>query len=384
MKQLKKLLVSALAITVLANTALFSGVRSTCNISKTGVEVNAQDITYKYYGPYVYYEYDLDTQQQARIIGYTGSPTTLTIPATINGRDVIIDSHAFEGCTSLKKVTVSEGIVRILYSSFADCPNLTEVNLPSTLQIVMDDSFTGSNKAKFTGPGVPRMVDTLAGVWTINKNILSITNSNKELQKYLRVRKIITEMRKDITYNLNQPNPGDPASVLNTYQATCGGFARVFYHICLEAGIPATDVKVVGDCHCHAWNYIKLSGKWYNVDVTNNINFVTNTQYTSTMFAGSTTLSAHKYANWYNIGELYDGVAADQKATRLSVQGVSANTPIYDVNGDGDVSIADAVKLNTYLAGTVDSVIFPSADCNQDGVINSSDVTALQNYLVNA
>ena len=194
MKRLKKLVVSALTITVLANTALFSGVRSTCNLSKAGIEVDASDITYKYYGSFVYYEYDLTTQQQARIIGYTGSPTTLTIPATINGRDVIIDSNAFEGCTSLKKVIVSEGITHILYNSFADCPNLTEVNLPSTLQIVMDDSFTGSNKAKFTGAGVPTMVETLAGVWTINKNILSIKNSNAELQKYQRVRKIITEM----------------------------------------------------------------------------------------------------------------------------------------------------------------------------------------------
>ena len=102
------------------------------------------------------------------------------------------------------------------------------------------------------------------------------------------------------------------------------------------------------------------------------------------MFAGSTTQSAHNYANWYNIGELYDGTASDQKTTRLSVQGVSADTPIYDVNGDGVVNLADLARLNTYLSGNTTSIIFPSADCNQDGVINTSDVTVLQNYLVNA
>lgn len=384
MKKLKKLIVSAITIAVLGNAFLIPGIDPISKaVNIKDISVSASEREYKTYRNFVYYEHNLDTEKQARIVDYTGTAQTLTVPATINGRKVYIDYNAFAHNETLKKVVVSEGITHILSGAFAYCTNLEEINVPSTLQIVWDDSFTGSNKLKFTGPGVPEVVETMASLWVIKKNIFNIKNDNAELKKYQRVNKITQELRRDLTYNSSTPNPGDPASVLNTLQATCGGYSRAFYHICLEAGIPESDIKVVGDCHCHAWNYIKISGKWYNMDLTNNVYYYTDSQYSNLMVSNWGNVNSHYYSKWYNVGELYDGFAADQKTTLLSNLGISANTYKGDLNGDGVVNVFDLTILKRFIVDNQTSAIIPSADYNKDGVIDVSDASALQDFLLN-
>ena len=54
-----------------------------------------------------------------------------------------------------------------------------------------------------------------------------------------------------------------------------------------------------------------------------------------------------------------------------------------DVDGDGNVSIADVTALIDYLlSGNSDGVNTVNADCNEDSAINISDVTALIDYLL--
>ena len=52
-----------------------------------------------------------------------------------------------------------------------------------------------------------------------------------------------------------------------------------------------------------------------------------------------------------------------------------------DVNGDGNVNIADVTALIDLLLGG-DTISNPVADCNQDSSINIADVTALIDYLL--
>ncbi|MBR4829645.1 MAG: dockerin type I repeat-containing protein [Muribaculaceae bacterium] len=54
-----------------------------------------------------------------------------------------------------------------------------------------------------------------------------------------------------------------------------------------------------------------------------------------------------------------------------------------DVNGDGDISIADVTTLIDYLlSGDISLINFDAADCHQDGDISIADVTALIDYLL--
>lgn len=54
-----------------------------------------------------------------------------------------------------------------------------------------------------------------------------------------------------------------------------------------------------------------------------------------------------------------------------------------DVNGDGNVNIADVTALiSMVLSGNTSSDLYPDADCNGDGNINIADVTALIAYVL--
>jgi hypothetical protein len=84
--------------------------------------------------------------------GYTGSPTTITIPSTVTsindnafkncttlkevyipGTVKSIGSYAFNGCTALRKVTLNEGTTSIGKYAFSECSLLSSVTIPATV-----------------------------------------------------------------------------------------------------------------------------------------------------------------------------------------------------------------------------------------------------------
>lgn len=51
-------------------------------------------------------------------------------------------------------------------------------------------------------------------------------------------------------------------------KAVCQGYALLFYRMCMEAGIPVKIVAGYGNGENHAWNIVKLGGRYYNADAT--------------------------------------------------------------------------------------------------------------------
>ncbi len=95
------------------------------------------------------------------ITDYTGSATSLVIPAAIDGYTVTwIGEGAFSGCTSLTSVTIPEGVINIKASAFFGCTSLTSVTIP--------------NGVKGIGPYVFSGCTSLTSV-TIPESVLSIT-----------------------------------------------------------------------------------------------------------------------------------------------------------------------------------------------------------------
>lgn len=91
------------------------------------------DSTYNYY---------------AIITGYRGAEENIIVPATIvdeTGAYEVkeIGDNAFGENDVVKTITIAEGIVNV-GQAFAGCPNLLEVNFPSTIQNVSDASFLDS------------------------------------------------------------------------------------------------------------------------------------------------------------------------------------------------------------------------------------------------
>ena len=69
---------------------------------------------------------------------------SLFIPETVT----TIESNAFAYCESLQNVTFSEGLVKMYGNSFQECGNLTEIVLPSSLEICEDGPFRRCNGIK--------------------------------------------------------------------------------------------------------------------------------------------------------------------------------------------------------------------------------------------
>ncbi len=67
------------------------------------------------------------------ITDYVGDAVYLTIPNEIDGYPVVNFDSAFEDCTNIKEVTVSDGITSIDGRAFSGCTSLESVNIPDSV-----------------------------------------------------------------------------------------------------------------------------------------------------------------------------------------------------------------------------------------------------------
>ncbi len=71
-----------------------------------------------------------------------------------------------------------------------------------------------------------------------------------------------------IEFDNSATNNQSAYSALVTGKTVCAGYARAFQYIMMQLGIPTYYVTGTADGENHAWNIVKLSDGYYNVDVT--------------------------------------------------------------------------------------------------------------------
>ena len=66
----------------------------------------------------------------------------------------------------------------------------------------------------------------------------------------------------------------------------------------------------------------------------------------------------------------------------IIVERTSVTVKIGDINGDGEVDIADAILIMKYDAGltVIDDTVNKAADVNQDGEIDIADAILIMKY----
>ena len=72
-----------------------------------------------------------------------------------------VENYMFDGCTSLRKVQIPDGVRRLGACSFGDCSSLSSISIPSTVKLLDPNVFTGCSDLLFdrtTIPGI-EMVD---------------------------------------------------------------------------------------------------------------------------------------------------------------------------------------------------------------------------------
>ena len=86
------------------------------------------------------------------VTGFTGSPTTVTIPETIDGVGVTsIGVSAFSNCESLTSISMPASIVSLDGGAFWFCSGLTSINIPDNVTSIGKCTFLGCTGLTSTG-----------------------------------------------------------------------------------------------------------------------------------------------------------------------------------------------------------------------------------------
>lgn len=143
------------------------------------------------------------------LVGYMGSATDLTLPATYNGREYgiykyafydcsissvvipdtvkILDDYAFESCDNLKSVTIGNGIETIGNYAFSDCVALTDIKFGSNVKVFGSYAFEGcielggDSKGEFVIPNTVTTIGAYAFYGCSSMKYVTIPLSVKDI-----------------------------------------------------------------------------------------------------------------------------------------------------------------------------------------------------------
>ena len=80
----------------------------------------------------------------AKITGYSGPETVISIPSTIDGRMVTeIGNNAFAGKSAVTAVTIPETVTSISQDAFRNCSSITSITIPSAVAAISEYAFAG-------------------------------------------------------------------------------------------------------------------------------------------------------------------------------------------------------------------------------------------------
>ncbi len=103
------------------------------------------EAVFEYVFEYVYVS--TDTGEEVTITNYRGSNTVVEIPQMVDGRLVTkIGDAAFENCSTVQSISISNGVAEIGASAFAGCTKLNEMNFPQTLTQIGASAFADCTK----------------------------------------------------------------------------------------------------------------------------------------------------------------------------------------------------------------------------------------------
>lgn len=90
---------------------------------------------------------------------------------------------------------------------------------------------------------------------------------NKNMTRYEKIKTIHDYIVDHVEYDTST-NYNSPYHALVNGSSACQGYANLLYKMLTEVGIPCRVVTGTAKGGLHAWNMVKLEGKWYNIDTT--------------------------------------------------------------------------------------------------------------------
>ncbi|MGN0460175.1 MAG: leucine-rich repeat protein [Ruminococcus sp.] len=327
------------------------------------------------------------------------SLTSIDIPSNIKE----IGQNTFAHCYGLTSVTVPEGVTLIDTGAFSYCENMTSISLPNTLEAI--GAFAFSNCIKLMEITVPDSVTDISrlalgywfdlSVWNdiplVGFVLKGYTGSaaDRYAQEYnVTFESIgISQQPQPTTTQPPSTVPPEPGTVYTVYFKNTSNFSNVYAYYWPDGGSgpvawPGTAMTNVSD-------------DVYSIQVPaeNNMIIFSNKGSSQT---GNLAIPGDNYiydGEW----KVYSDVPTETSTTQTepttssttqtepttssSTEPTTSSQPSYtkgDVNGDGDVDIADATILQKYINMVAVTIQQEVADVNGDGRIDVRDVTMIQ------
>lgn len=166
-----------------------------------------------------------------------------------------------------------------------------------------------------------------------------------------------------------------------SFYTVCDGYARAYNILMNKAGVTcySTSCPPKEGKYGHAWNYIKINGKFYQVDVCWD-NDCGDYFY---FMCSDDEFNAENNSHSKYIWKAFSDSNYENAVTTLPKATSSLNN-LGDVNLDGMVTKADYTALQKHINKTVlfnNAEKTTRADINCDGQIDKTDLTMLNDYL---
>lgn len=203
----------------------------------------------------------------------------------------------------------------------------------------------------------------------------------EEARDYDKVKAIYDYICRNVTYDYEGLNQGDSTLIYTAYAAlingtsVCQGYANLFYRLALELGVDARLIAGIGNGGDHAWNIVKLGGKYYNLDATWDAVYSQAGLDYQYFLRCEATFEDHFPGEDYSTAEFasaYPMADADYKPDWKPVIG--------DFNGDELVTDGDALYLLRFTLFPDRYPISGDGDVNSDGSITDGDALYLLRF----
>ncbi|MBE6876758.1 MAG: hypothetical protein E7496_08610 [Ruminococcus sp.] len=206
-------------------------------------------------------------------------------------------------------------------------------------------------------------------------NEMSAYSTDYEKAEYL-----MKKLKQDITFGYGDENIDQSiVSALLDKKTVCAGYTKLYELLCNASGIDTIAEVSLN----HAWNVVKLDGKWHYVDVTYGLFLYSDAElhewdeargrYTTTIDDQQVSFYMHEpYQAFYSFA-LPDVSGED---TTVLIPG--------DADSDGAVDILDVITINKAILGkeTLTAEQLKAIDFNGNGKPDSEDSLTIMKYIV--